>query len=153
MGLSRGFAKRQQTLPQNLRYLGLRFNGSVSVKRRCKHRSTSVKTKPRFPVIIPKSHRTFNATKSSNAKAWVVKAIAEEGKNPPDRMWKKEPSAETISDEQLKRIRFLRKHGKTDPTLILIADCLDQCEKRNRCYSGATLSLPSDTVRCGQTLN
>ena len=98
-----------------------------------------MKTKPQFPVIIPKSHRTFNPTNSSNAKAWVVKAIAEEGKNPPDRMWKKEPSAEKISDEQLKRIRFLRKYGKTDPTLILIADCLDRCEKRNRCYSGACL--------------
>ena len=98
-----------------------------------------MKTNPQFPVIIPKSHRTFNATKSSNAKAWVVKAIAEESKKPPDRMWKNEPSAEKIFDEQLKRIRFLRKHGKTDPTLIVIADCLDQCEKRNRCYSGACL--------------
>ena len=54
-------------------------------------------------------------------------------------MWKKEPNAEKISEEQLNRIRFLRKHGKTDPTLILIADCLDQCEKRNRCLSGACL--------------
>ena len=42
-----------------------------------------------------------------------------------------------ISDEQLKRIRFLRKHGKADPELLLIADCLEQCERRNRCCSGA----------------
>ena len=42
-------------------------------------------------------------------------------------------------NEQLKRIRFLQKHGKKDPALIVIADCLDQCEKRNRCYSGACL--------------
>ena len=98
-----------------------------------------MKTKPQFPISIYRSRRTFNPTNSSNAKAWVVKAIAEESKKPSDRMWKKEPSAEKISDEQLKRTRFLRKHGKTDTTLILIADCLDRCENRNRCYSGACL--------------
>ena len=98
-----------------------------------------MKCKTRFPINISRSRRTFGSKNSSNAKAWVVKAITEEDKNPPDRMWKKEPSAEKISDEQLKRIRFLRKHGKTDPTLFLIADCLERCEKRNRCYSGACL--------------
>jgi hypothetical protein len=102
-------------------------------------RSTSVKTKPRFPINNSRSRKHCNSKNSSNVKAWVGKAIAEESKNPSDQMWKKEPSAEIISDEQAKRIRFLRKHGKTDPTLNLIADCLDQCEKGDRCFSGACL--------------
>ena len=96
-------------------------------------------TKPQFAISLSRPRRTFNPHNSSNAKAWVVKAITEEGKNPPDRMWKKELSAEKISNEQLKRIRFLRKHGRKDPALIVIADCLDRCENRNRCYSGACL--------------
>jgi len=52
-------------------------------------------------------------------------------------MWKGEPSAETIFEEQLKRILFLRKHGKTDSELNSIADCLELCEPRNPCCSGA----------------
>lgn len=31
----------------------------------------------------------------------------------------------------------MRKHRTTDPELLLIADCLEQCEPKNRCYSGA----------------
>jgi hypothetical protein len=96
-----------------------------------------VQTKPQFPFNISRSRKTFNPKNYSNAKTWVVKAIAEESNNPPDRMWKGEPSVETISDEQLKRIRFLRKHGKSDSELSLIADCLELCEKGNRCCSGA----------------
>jgi hypothetical protein len=89
------------------------------------------------PFNIFRSRRAFNPKNYSNAKAWVVKAIAEESNNPPDRMWEGEPSAETISEEQLKRIRFLRKHGKSDSELNSIADCLEQCEKGNPCCSGA----------------
>ena len=96
-----------------------------------------MKNKSCRPFNISRSRRKFSPKNYSNVKTWVIKAIAEESKNPPDRMWKNEPSAETISEEQLKRIRFLRKHGKTDPTLNLIADCLDQCEKGNPCCSGA----------------
>jgi hypothetical protein len=96
-----------------------------------------VKNKSCRPFNISRSRRKFSPKNYSNVKTWVVKAIAEESNNPPDRMWKGEPSAETISEEQLKRIRFLRKHGKTDPTLNLIVDRLDQCEKGNRCCSGA----------------
>jgi hypothetical protein len=94
-------------------------------------------TKPHFPFNIPRSRKTFNPKNYSNAKAWVIKAITEESKNPPGKMWKGEPSAEIISVEQLKRIRFLRKHGKTDPELLLIADCLAQCDLSNPCCSGA----------------
>jgi hypothetical protein len=96
-----------------------------------------VKTKSHFPFNIPRSRRPFNPKNHSNAKAWVIKAIIEESKNPPYQMWKDEPDAETISKEQLKRIRFLRKHGKTDPELLLIADCLEQCELNTPCGSGA----------------
>jgi hypothetical protein len=98
-----------------------------------------VEIKPQIPINIFRSRRRFNSKNSLNAKAWVVKAIAEESKKPPDQMWKRESSAEKISKEQLKRIRFLRKHGKTDSTQILITDCLDRCEKGNRCCSGACL--------------
>lgn len=84
-----------------------------------------------------RSRRHVNSTTQSNTKAWVIKAIAEESKNPPDQMWKGEPSAEKISEEQLKRTRFLRKNGKQDPDLLLIADCLEQCDSRNPCCSGA----------------
>ena len=96
-----------------------------------------MKNKSCRPFNIFRSRRTFNPKNYSNVKTWVVKAIAEESNNPPDRMWKGEPSAETISDEQLKRIRFLRKHGKSDSELNSIADCLELCEPRNPCCSGA----------------
>jgi hypothetical protein len=86
---------------------------------------------------ISRSRRKFSPKNYSNVKTWVIKAIAEESKNPPDRMWKNEPSAETISEEQLKRIRFLRKHGNSDSELNSIADCLELCEQRNPCCSGA----------------
>jgi hypothetical protein len=96
-----------------------------------------VKNKSCRPFNISRSRRKFSPKNYSNVKTWVVKAIAEESNNPPDRMWKGEPSAETISEEQLKRILFLRKHGKSDPTLNLIAECIEKCEIDDRCCSGA----------------
>ena len=96
-----------------------------------------MKNKSCRPFNIFRSRRTFNPKNSSNVKTWVVKAIAEESNNPPDRMWKGEPSTEKISEEQLKRIRFLRKHGRLDSELNSIADCLELCEPRNPCCSGA----------------
>jgi hypothetical protein len=54
------------------------------------------------PFNISRSRKTFNPNNYSNVKAWIVKAIAEESKKSPDQMWEKEPSAETISDNQLK---------------------------------------------------
>jgi len=77
-----------------------------------------VKNTPRLPIDIFRSRRKFSPKNYSNVKTWVVKAIAEESNNPPHQMWKGEPSAETISEEQLKRIRFLRKHGKSNSELI-----------------------------------
>jgi hypothetical protein len=96
-----------------------------------------VKNKSCRPFNIFRSRKHFNPKNYSTIKAWVIKAIGEERTNPPDRMWEGEPSAETISEEQLKRIRFLRKHGKSDSELNSIADCLDQCENGNPCCSGA----------------
>ena len=96
-----------------------------------------MKSKPKIPISISRSRRKFSRKKYSNAKAWVVKAIAEESKNPPDHMWKKEPPADYQFNERLRRIRFLRKHGKSNSELNLIADCVEQCEPRNRCCSGA----------------
>ena len=75
------------------------------------------------------SRRKFNSKNYSNAKAWVIKAIAQEETHPSHQMWKKELTAEYQFNERLRRIRFLRKHGRADPELLLIADCLDQCEK------------------------
>jgi hypothetical protein len=96
-----------------------------------------VKIRFNVPINSRKSRRTFAAKKYANAKPWVIKAIAQEEKRPSDQMWQDEPSAEAISEDQLSRIRFFRKHGKVDPELLLIANCLDQCESRNRCCSGA----------------
>ena len=96
-----------------------------------------MKFKSRRPINNLRSRRTFNQNQCPTAKAWVIKAIAQEEKYPADQMWKKEPSAEYQFDERFRQIRFLRKHGKTDPELLLIADCLEECEPRNRCCSGA----------------
>ena len=96
-----------------------------------------MKIRPHFPIEIPRSRRKFNSKNYSNAKAWVIKSIAQEETYPSDQMWKKEPTAEYQFNERPRRIRFLRKHGTTDPELLLISDCLEQCEPRNRCCSGA----------------
>ena len=96
-----------------------------------------MKSKSHRLIYNSRSRRTFNRKKHSSPKAWVIKAIAQEETHSSDQMWKKEPTAEYQFNERLRRIRFLRKHGKTDPELLLIADCLEQCEPRNRCYSGA----------------
>ena len=96
-----------------------------------------MKIRPHFPIEIPRSRRKFNSKNYSNAKAWVIKAIAQEETHPSRQMWKKEPTAEFQFNERLRRIRFLRKHGTKDPELLLIADWLEQCEPRNRCFSGA----------------
>ena len=42
-----------------------------------------------------------------------------------------------ITEERLRRIRVLRKHGNKDVRAVAIADRLDHCKPRNRCLSGA----------------
>src|ERR1035437_8044813 len=50
---------------------------------------------------------------------------------------KKNKKKNYFKNKQLKRIRFLRKHGRLDSELNSIADCLELCEPRNPCCSGA----------------
>ena len=96
-----------------------------------------MQTKPQFPFNVFRARKRFIPRQYSTAKAWVIKAITEESRNSPDKLWKGEPSAETISEEQLKRLRFLRKHEKSDSELNSNADFLELCEPRNPCCSGA----------------
>jgi len=49
----------------------------------------------------------------------------------------KEPTAEFAYKERVKRIKFLRKHGKTDPKAAVLAHRLESCESDQRCLSGA----------------
>lgn len=78
-----------------------------------------------------------NRNLASKAKKWTAIAIDDEDQKPKNRRWRNEPSLEFQRGERLKRTRFCRKHAKTHPELHLIADCLEQCELNNRCYSGA----------------
>jgi hypothetical protein len=66
----------------------------------------------------------------------VIAAIKDESRYRPDRLWKNEPTAELDYHERLKRIKFLRKHSKTDPKAVL-AHRLETCEPDHRCLSGA----------------
>ena len=70
---------------------------------------------------------------------WVKVAVAQEDAKPSNPMWKGEPSEEEIIKEQQKRMRFLRKHGKTDPCAKSLAERLQSCRPRRRCLSGACL--------------
>jgi hypothetical protein len=81
--------------------------------------------------------RDRNCGKYSDAKTWVIKAVIGEEKESNKRLWEKGPSAEEQHDERLRRIRFLRKWAKTEPTAATVADRLETCEFRNRCLSGA----------------
>src|SRR2546422_1611460 len=74
--------------------------------------------------------RRFDSYKCLDVKPWVIAAIQDESRYPPDQMWKKEPSAEFAYDERLRRIKFLRKHGN-----VTVADRLDSCEPKHRCLS------------------
>jgi len=61
----------------------------------------------------------------------------DESRYPPNSLWKKEPTAEFTYGERLKRIKFLRKHSKTDPKAMVVAHRLESCEPDYRCLSGA----------------
>jgi hypothetical protein len=73
----------------------------------------------------------------ADIRPWVKTAVAEEDANPPDQLWKNEPSAKTILQKHEKRVRFLRKHGKRDLKARDLADRLESCHPRRRCLSGA----------------
>jgi hypothetical protein len=70
-------------------------------------------------------------------KPWVISAIKDEGQFPADRLWKKEPTAEYVHKERLRRIKFVRKHSTTNPEAQIVADRLESCDPEHRCLSGA----------------
>ena len=78
-----------------------------------------MKSRSQFPINNSRSRRKFNRKKYSNAKAWVIKAIAQEETHPSDQMWKKEPTAEFQFNERLRRIRFSAKARKSGPRAII----------------------------------
>jgi hypothetical protein len=81
--------------------------------------------------------KPFDPHKCQDVKPWVIAAITDESRYPADRLWKKEPTAEFTYDERLRRIKFLRKHSKTDPKAAVLALRLESCEPDQRCLSGA----------------
>jgi hypothetical protein len=81
--------------------------------------------------------RRFDPHKCQDVKPWVIAAMNDESRYPPDRLWKKEPTADYAYHERLKRIKFLRKHSKTDAKAMVVADRLETCEPEQRCLSGA----------------
>jgi hypothetical protein len=76
--------------------------------------------------------RRFDPHKCQDVKPWVIAAITDESRYPPDRLWKKEPTAEFAYHERLKRIKFLRKHSKTDSKAMVVANRLESCEPGQR---------------------
>jgi len=81
--------------------------------------------------------KRFNSHKCMDVKRWVIAAIKDEESYPPDRMWNKEPSAEYIYEERLRRIKFLRKPSNAHPDALIVAKRLESCEPKHRCLSGA----------------
>lgn len=91
---------------------------------------------PLFPLAFLTGSNNNIRKNISAIKPWVRMAIAEEEQKPAIQLWAKEPSAEFRYEERLRRIRFLRKHGKADPRINPIADQLDRCEGNDRCCCG-----------------
>jgi hypothetical protein len=81
--------------------------------------------------------KRFRLDKCADFKPWVMQAIQDEERQSPDQLWKNEPSAEVIYNDRLRRIKFLRKSGKTNPKALFLADRLESCEPKQRCLSGA----------------
>src|SRR6266404_4228747 len=81
--------------------------------------------------------KRFDSHKCLDVKPWVIAAINNESRYPSDQLWKKEPTAEYVHKERLRRIKFLRKHGATNPQAQTVVDRLETCEPTQRCSSGA----------------
>lgn len=79
----------------------------------------------------------FHSHKCQDVKPWVIAAIKDEEQYLPDQMWKKEPSAEHVYEERLRRMKFLLKYSKTLPDALILAERLESCESEHRCLSGA----------------
>jgi hypothetical protein len=72
-----------------------------------------------------------------HTKTWIAAAINAEEKKPPDQLWKGEPTNEAIKGYRLKRTKFLRKHGQNNPEALQVAERLENCCRKHRCFSGA----------------
>jgi hypothetical protein len=81
--------------------------------------------------------RKFNLDKCLDVRKWVIAAIIDEEDYSSDPLWRNAPSAEEIYEERLRRIKFLRKHGRLFPDAAALADRLETCEPGRRCLSGA----------------
>jgi hypothetical protein len=81
--------------------------------------------------------KRIDSHKCSDVKPWVIAAIEDEERCRSDQMWKDEPTAESIGEERLRQIKFLRKHGNTHPDALVVAKRLESCEPKHRCLSAA----------------
>jgi hypothetical protein len=70
-------------------------------------------------------------------KTWVSAAVNDEERKSPDQLWQDEPSKDDVTEDRLKRIRFLRKHSKNNPEISRLAERLENCYRKHRCLSGA----------------
>jgi hypothetical protein len=70
-------------------------------------------------------------------KTWIAAAIkAEEGKSP-DQLWKNALTEDDAKEGRLKLAGFLRKHGKYNIEAFHLAERLEVCRPKSRCFSGA----------------
>src|SRR2546429_8300864 len=67
----------------------------------------------------------------------MIAAINDEKRYAADPPWKNSSTADYAYEERLRRIKFLRKHGETNPNASKVADRLESCEPEQRCLSGA----------------
>src|SRR5882724_10626585 len=81
--------------------------------------------------------KRFDSHKCLDVKPWIIAAINDEERCAPTQLWKKEPTAEYVSKERLRRIKFVRKHSTTNPEAQIVADRLESCDPEHRCLSGA----------------
>jgi hypothetical protein len=72
-----------------------------------------------------------------DVRPWVIRAIAEERQCSPDLLWRNERTVEQAEQERRQRVKFLRKHEKTNLAAKAVADRLNKCKATNRCCSGA----------------
>src|ERR1700720_978451 len=73
----------------------------------------------------------------SQPRTWIAAAIKDEQRKSPAQLWKGESSIDEVKEDRLKRIRFLRKYGKSNAEAIHLANKLEECGRKHRCFSGA----------------
>ena len=78
-------------------------------------------------------------TNLPEVKTWIAAAIKDEQRQSPDQLWKGGPTVDQMKKERLRRIRFLRKHSKSNAEALRLADRLQECCRKRLCLSGACL--------------